>query len=137
MVVVVQKYAAIISALAGIVSAVAAIGAVWVAYFSLDRAALQLKGTTLYNVAKDGKALQRRYEKGDAIPGEVMSYLFSVFTLRAAQVLDERDWKPFESAICSFIKSGPNVQRDWDEHKESYDAEFRALVERLKGSSKC
>jgi hypothetical protein len=118
---------------AGIVQAVAALAAVGVAYYTIDRAATQLMGTTIYNVAKDGKALQRRFESGDATPDEVMSYFFSVYTLRENGILNDRTWRPVEIALCNFIKSGPNVQQAWQKYRANYDPVFQDLVDGLRG----
>ena len=99
-----------ITRIAPLIGAGAAVAAVVVAYYGLVGTATQLKGTTIYSVARDGKALQRRYEKGEATPDEVMSYFFWVYTLRVAGVLDEPTWGPIELAICNFSKSGANVR---------------------------
>jgi hypothetical protein len=131
------KYAGAVEALAAVAAALAASAAVAVAYFGLQSAATQLNGTTIYNVAKDGKALQRRYESGDASPDEVMSYFFSVYTLHANNVLDGRAWKPIEIAMCGFLKSGPNVQQSWERYRDNYDKGFQNLVGDLRGRSKC
>jgi hypothetical protein len=122
---------------AGVVQAVAALGAVYVAYYTLAQTATQLNGTTIYNVAKDGKALQRRFQNGEATPDEVMSYFFSVYTLHENGVLNDRTWKPIEIALCSFVKSGANVQQAWEKYRDNYDPNFRELVEDLRGRSKC
>lgn len=131
------KCAPLVSASAAILSALAALGAVFVAYTSLNRAATQLTGTTIYNLTKDGKALQRRYEKGDATPDEVISYFFSLYELRDATVLDDRAWRSIEISICKFMKSGNNVIRQWEAEKDGYDQRFREFIERLRGKSEC
>jgi hypothetical protein len=116
-----------------VLQAVAASGAVYVAWHTLDRTATQLNGTTIYNVAKDGKALQRRFENGEATPDEVMSYFFSVYTLHQNQVLNDRTWRPIEIALCNFVKSGPNVQQAWQKYRVNYDLAFQDLVDGLRG----
>ena len=61
--------------------------AAWVAYNGLQDTARQLQGMTIYNVAKDGKALQKRYLKREADADEVMSYFYSVYRLHTSNVL--------------------------------------------------
>jgi hypothetical protein len=123
--------------IAGIVVALGTLGAMVVAWLGLEHAATQLNGTTIYNVAKDGKALQRRFESGDATPDEVMSYFFSVYTLHTNNVLNDRTWKPIEIALCNFVKSGPNVQQAWEKYRGHYDQAFQDLVVDLRARGKC
>jgi hypothetical protein len=118
-------------------TAIAAIAAVAVAYFSLRDTARQLLGKTIYDVAKDGAQLQRKYDKGEADPNEVMSYFFSVYQLRKADVLGSSQWATVQTALCEFSKSGNNVKQSWEKNKDFYDKDFSALVDKLRGQQKC
>lgn len=59
-----------VTALGTAAAAVAAFVAVVVGYNGLQDTARQLQGTTIYNVAKDGKALQKKYLARQLIPGK-------------------------------------------------------------------
>lgn len=115
----------------------ATVAAVGVAYCGIEDAARQLAGKTIYDIAKDGKALQRRFGKGEIDADEVMSYFFSVYQLRRAKVLNKAQWAPIQVALCEFSRSGSNVKQSWDRYKGFYDSEFRALVDKLKGATTC
>jgi hypothetical protein len=127
------------TAIGTLVTAAAAIGAVWVAYHGLQDTAQQLRGTTIYNVAKDGKALQKRYLEKQADPDEVMSYFYSVYRLYTSHVLDDGSWIPIRGALCRFSKDTTiqDVPQWWASHKGLYEADFRSEVDMLLGEASC
>ena len=127
------------TAIGTMIAALAAVGAVVVASNGLQDTARQLRGTTIYNIAKDGKALQKRYLTKGADPDEVMSYFYSVFRLHTSHVLDEESWAPVRNALCRFSKDTTidNVPQWWDSHKGLYDEDFRAMVDTLRGGKAC
>jgi hypothetical protein len=129
----------IFSALGTAVAAGAAIAAVCVAGQGLTSAANQLKGITLYNIAKDGKALQKRYLEKTADADEVMSFFYSVYRLHTSNILDQTSWQPIETALCRFSHdiTIADIPRWWATHKDMYDSEFRALVKTLQGVPEC
>ena len=128
-----------IAAAAALVAAAAAIATVVVAYYGLQDTARQLQATTIYNVAKDGKALQNRYLAGKADPDEVMSYFYSVYRLYTSHVLDDTAWVPIRSALCRFGKDSAvkDVPKWWSQNKQLYDADFQKLVDGLVGGTRC
>jgi hypothetical protein len=128
-----------VTAIATAAAAAGAFVAAWVAYNGLQDTALQLQGTTIYNVAKDGKALQRRFLKREADADEVMSYFYSVYRLHTSNVLGDLAWRPVEAALCRFSKDTTieDVPRWWSSHEKLYDEDFRNLVNTLGKGASC
>jgi hypothetical protein len=128
-----------VAAVAAVAAAVGAIATVLVAYYGLQDTARQLQATTIYNVAKDGKALQKRYLAKDADPDEVMSYFYSAYRLYSSHVLDDAAWYPIQNALCRFSKDTTirDIPQWWVGHKQLYDGDFRTLVDTLEGKTSC
>lgn len=73
-----------------------------VAYNGLHATARQLQATIIYPIAKDGKALQKRYLDHTTDPDEVMSYFYSTYRLHTSDVLDDSAWTSIKAALCRF-----------------------------------
>lgn len=134
-----------VTAVAASITAVAAICAGVVAWHGLGQTAKQLRGTTLYQIAKDGKALEARYfatKKGTATglekatEDEVMSYFDSIYRLYNSGVLDDKSWFPLRYALCQFSKYD-DVPGWWKDHQDNYEQDFRNLVNGMELASKC
>jgi hypothetical protein len=134
-----------VTAVATCVAAAAAIGAVVVARCGLEDTAKQLRGTTLYQIARDGKALEARYlgtkggtttDSKNATEDEVMSYFDSIHRLYNSGVLDDASWFPIRNALCRFAKYD-GVPEWWKSHEDAYEEGFRGLVNEMELASKC
>jgi hypothetical protein len=128
-----------VTAVGTALAAVAAIAAVYVADKGLKSTARQLQGTTIYNVAKDGKALQKKYLAKEADADEVMSYFYSVYRLHTSNVFDDDSWTPVRNALCRFArdKTIQDVPAWWASRQQLFDEDFRKLVNDLTGTPSC
>jgi hypothetical protein len=122
--------------IAGWITAAGAVAAVFVAAVALNDTARQLAGKTAYDLAKDGKALQRRYEKGDAEVDEVMSYFFSAYRLHVTRVLDKDDWSVIETSLCNIVNGDKALWAAWEKIGKYYPSGFQDMVKKKRGQ-KC
>lgn len=120
-----------------IISTLATIGLLGVAFHGLRATARQLEGSTLYALAKDGRELTAKRAAHEVKAGQVLSYFFSARQLRRLGVIRESSWVPLRKALSEFLKKDPEAVQEWESYKELYDDDFNKLVRTLREASKC
>ena len=116
---------------------VGVVGLLWVAISGLERTAKQIEGATLYQIARDGRDLSRKYTKNEVGAEDVLSYFHSAFLLHNRDVIDDPGWRPIARALCFFLLRDKHALQKITEFRSLYDPNFLALVDKIEGEKKC
>ena len=108
----------------------------------ISTAAKNLKASTIYSIAKDGRELRteiaRMVRNSDFNYGYVFNYIHSVWHQRRLGTLDNRMWTPIENEVCIFLRDNPEADSYWNaDTKKLFDGEFVKYVEKASQNQEC
>ena len=108
----------------------------------ISTAAKNLKASTIYSIAKDGRELRKQIneliEKKKFNYGYVFNYVHSAWHQKRLGTLDDRMWTPIENEICQFLRDNPKANSYWnDDTRKLFDPEFVEYLEKVGERPEC
>ncbi|WP_027234260.1 hypothetical protein [Leisingera caerulea] len=115
----------------------AAVWGLWDTSTQIEETGDQIAGSTLYQVARDGRELMRQVRKGDAEDADVLSYFHATYLLHERDVLDEDGWIPLRRSYCYYIKGSETARAYLAKYKDRYDPDFISFSSEYEGGATC
>jgi len=105
---------------------------------NLSDASKNIRASTLYNIAKDGRSLAKDLSAGTAGPGFVFNYVQSVFYQKELGTLDDELWIPITNEFCDYIKDDPKVKGYWiADKKKLFGSKFVIFADTMMQREDC
>lgn len=116
---------------------IAAAWGLWHTSTQIQAASDQIAGSTLYQVARDGRELMSQARKGKAEDADVLSYFHATYLLHERGVLDSDGWIPLRRSYCYFIKGSETARAYLAKYKDRYDPDFISFSSEFEGGATC
>lgn len=103
----------------------------------IRNATAQIEGSTLYQVARDGRDLMREQREGKAQPADILSYFHAAYLLHKREVIDEEGWAPIRRAYCNYLRNAKSAKQYLESYRNYYDERFNEFSKPYEEGAEC